>query len=629
MSNIGSNRTSTSKLQAPASRLTQPSSRLAKPLSTTTSTPRNVSNTTLQKPASLANPIQPRVPISKANSISNNSSNTSIADSDMSSIKSDDTSTLTNSSKNASSTTLGSLSMCRTTSTISSRTQKTNTQRPINNNETYSMQNDTTKRNSGSGDIVKNIEDVIARNKILEEENNVLKNLIHEENESPEGFDERRVLMLKCQVYQLEKQINILSRSLSFRKNAHTDALNTIATLSETFRSTIQNLDGRSSTPVKSISIDRGEFLRWTDMAESSRLKLIKTEDCAMSDENLKEMSEQSLLTTKFSKTNSKNADILDVCSGNLDHINLKQVGVLESNLSKLYKKLCRLKISLQTNSNNENDSETNQTAKSHLLPLHKENLRNQLEDCSNATRESCENLFDLMLIVPNAPWSVTKKTPIDKLTQESLLTKLKSIGIPKSKYQPIEVLFKAFFVASNYHHHIKSNELCALEEEIEFYRSSYSTQKSYIESVMHLFMKKYEHFIEELQVNLSVPLKSLIERFWIMKTESSEENLKEFLSFFKHYAKKFEQTLENIENMPKNDLIGNTFNELLRKLDTEVITLNSNFQKSIESLDLNKINLKELSNESDQIFSEVVSLTPKSSPFNSPTISMNDLKNI
>ncbi len=55
----------------------------------------------------------------------------------------------------------------------------------------------------------------------------------------------------------------------------------------------------------------------------------------------------------------------------------------------------------------------------------------------------------------------------------------------------------------------------------------------------MLLFMKKYEQFIDELKENLNVPLKHLIEKFWIMKNESTEQTLKEFLSYFKNYAKK------------------------------------------------------------------------------------------
>ena len=256
---------------------------------------------------------------------------------------------------------------------------------------------------------MKNIEDVIARNKLLEEENNVLKNLIHEEHDKPGRFDERRLLMLKCQIYQLEKQINILSKSLSFRKNAHTDSLNTISILSDSFRSIVQSADSRSLTPVKTLSVERSELVKWTELAESTRLKLIRSEEGLSngSDEG-KQLSEASLLSTSFSKSNNKHVDMLDVCSGSLDHVNLKQVAFLESNLAGLFRKLTRLKESLHTNLNEAsktNDANVNVKKKSQLLPLHKENLKHQLEDCCAATQESCDRLFDLALIVPSAPW--------------------------------------------------------------------------------------------------------------------------------------------------------------------------------------------------------------------------------
>ncbi len=279
---------------------------------------------------------------------------------------------------------------------------------------------------------------------------------------------------------------------MSFRKHAHTDSLNTISILSDTFRSIIQNAESRSLTPVKTVTIEKSELTKWTELAESTRLKLIRSEDNSMSQDDLSEQSEASLFTSKFAKTNSKHVNLLDVCSGDLNHVNLKQVSLLESNLSQLYKKLTRLKESLETNINenksNNAKSKTELPAsnkrKSQLLPLHRENLKSLLDECCLATQTSCSQLFDLSLIVPSAPWSTIKISPIDKLSQEALMSKLKSIGLPKSKLMPVECLLKAYYVASNYHNHMKSSEIVALNEEIKFYRSSYSLQKEYIESV-------------------------------------------------------------------------------------------------------------------------------------------------
>lgn len=435
--------------------------------------------------------------------------------------------------------------------------------------------------------------------------------------------------MLKCQIYQLEKQINILSKSLAFRKNAHTEALNGMCFYSDAFRSIIQNAEGRSMTPVKTFSIDRSEFVKWTEMAESTRLKLIRSEDSTMNEENIKEMSEESLLTTKFAKSNANSVDILDVCSGNLNHVNLKHVAVLETSLSKLFRKLTRLQESLRTNLNEtpvDKEKKSNNKTRSHLAPMHQENLRTQIDECHKSAQEACTDLFDLSLIIPSAPWAPLKKSTIEQITQETLIAKLKSIGLPKSKYLPVEILLKSFYVANNYHHHMKSNQLAAANEELEFYRSCFSVQKDYIESVMKLFMAKYEGFIGELKENLNGPLLALISKFWSLKEEVNEVNLKEFLAFFTQYAKKFEEVIGHVESMPANDLIGNTFNSLIGQLDTEVTALNNHCKHSLEQLDLNKLDLAALSRESDDVFREIVSLTPKESPVDSPVSSMKDL---
>ena len=69
---------------------------------------------------------------------------------------------------------------------------------------------------------------------------------------------------------------------------AHTDALNTIAIFSDNFRSIVQNAESRNMNPVKTLEIDKSEFVKWTELAESTRIKLIKTEDSSMNEENIK-----------------------------------------------------------------------------------------------------------------------------------------------------------------------------------------------------------------------------------------------------------------------------------------------------------------------------------------------------
>ena len=169
----------------------------------------------------------------------------------------------------------------------------------------------------------------------------------------------------------------------------------------------------------------------------------------------------------------------------------------------------------------------------------------------------------------------------------------------------------------------MKSLESLAFNEELKFYRQCYSIQRSYIESVMNLFRVKFEQFITEIRDSFSAPLKALIEKFWLMKNESTEENLKDFLGFFKLHAKKFDSILENMEKLPENDLIEQTFHTLVNQLDDQIIGLNKTFSNNLDKINLNKIDLNELSAQSDSLLSEILnaSSVTSSTAFNNDFI--------
>lgn len=73
----------------------------------------------------------------------------------------------------------------------------------------------------------------------------------------------------------------------------------------------------------------------------------------------------------------------------------------------------------------------------------------------------------------------------------------------------------------------------------------------------------------------------------------------------------------------------GNTFSGLLVQLDKEVDRLNAHCQASVQQLSLNKIDLEQLSRESDQIFGEVISITPKDSPTDDSPLPLASMANL
>jgi hypothetical protein len=174
----------------------------------------------------------------------------------------------------------------------------------------------------------------------------------------------------------------------------------------------------------------------------------------------------------------------------------------------------------------------------------------------------------------------------------------------------------------------MRNLELTALNEEVKFYRATYSVQKSYIESVMNSFKEKYQEFMRELEFNLKDPLESLVLKFWQMKDETTGDNLKDFLTNFKQNSVKFEEIIKNFELLPQNDLINLTFEQVLLRLEDQVVDMNKNLINKVNNLTSEIDKMKELSNQGDYLFNEVLKITLESGSnesFNISKLTNND----
>jgi hypothetical protein len=190
---------------------------------------------------------------------------------------------------------------------------------------------------------------------------------------------------------------------------------------------------------------------------------------------------------------------------------------------------------------------------------------------------------------------------------------------LPKQKQPAVEMLVKSYHVASNYHHHMKTLECSSLREEIEFYRSFYSLQKNYVESIIGLFKIKYQQFLDELKENFYAPLSLLVEKFWLMKGSDdgggqhdgggcTEESLRDFLNLFKVNSKRFQRILHStLTQTPTSDQVSSTFEQLIAKLDDEIEKLNKHFVANMANLSFQLEDVSSLSLESDKLLAEII----------------------
>jgi hypothetical protein len=83
---------------------------------------------------------------------------------------------------------------------------------------------------------------------------------------------------------------------------------------------------------------------------------------------------------------------------------------------------------------------------------------------------------------------------------------------------------------------------------------------------------------------------------------------------------------LTTFDELPKTDLIAQTFDQLIFSLDNEISSLNKACFSNLDDMNLNAISLKELSQQSDLLVLEIIKPTPESSPTITPSVSTNNL---
>ncbi len=153
----------------------------------------------------------------------------------------------------------------------------------------------------------------------------------------------------------------------------------------------------------------------------------------------------------------------------------------------------------------------------------------------------------------------------------------------------------------------MKTLECLALNEELTFYRSCYAVQKGYIESVLNSFKAKYTEFTEHLKKTLESPLRVLIEKFWQMKNETTEVNLKAFLELFKQNSLYFNEILEKLEDFPKNNLIDTTFEQIQAQMNNQINFTNDKFSEKLKNFRLTADETHQMCTQSDELLSEIL----------------------
>ncbi|XP_071824168.1 uncharacterized protein [Apostichopus japonicus] len=351
-----------------------------------------------------------------------------------------------------------------------------------------------------------------------------------------ETYEERRVNLLKSQVIQLERQIMLDMEALSKRSMVILEVENILERITEQFRDLLG-----SETPGPKVTIERSQLTRLIEDTEGARRRLYRSVETS----DTKHLAQPALFMGEFLKpirSDQSEISLLDVCRGHTDHLNLRHVSKLESKLFSLLKKLLVLQHDLTT-------APSSTSAVS--LPAAKI-LQDRSESLLATTlpllAECCQNLMELSLLVPAAPWPALRKSIHPEITSESVLSALPSF--PRSKQKQALAVVDALLKANNYSREVAKLEYKACSEELRFHQDVYDLHMEYTRAIFDALKESYQIFEKDMKDSICMPLLDILAKFNTLKDSSSEEALKSFLSSFKDHADELQDCANSMQTV-------------------------------------------------------------------------------
>ncbi|XP_071498803.1 uncharacterized protein [Diadema antillarum] len=400
---------------------------------------------------------------------------------------------------------------------------------------------------SGKASVInleRQLKDLKERNETLEKELENVKSMYEQlVAEGPaEQYSERRVHLLKAQVIQLERQVLMQAEGLSSRSRVLFEVENNLQSIADDLRELLS-----SEVKGPSVPVQRSQLTTMIETAESARLRLYKN----LESTNQENMELPLIFTGGFAKHKPHPYDcrpvsIMDVCSGKIDHLNLKHVAKLESKLFSLHHQLALLSESLKI-SLPRNDAEARSVANpyAHLPSASGERMMGLLVKVDRLLAECCQDLSSLSILVPAAPWPLLTKSIAPEVSVDSVLAALPSF--PRNKQQQVKSVIEAAIKASNYSRRVSKMEAKACAEELKFHQALYDLQFKYIQSLYDAVRESYMMFESSIQDTICTPMKDVMTHFERLRETASEDALRQFLSSFKSHRQQVNAATEGL----------------------------------------------------------------------------------
>lgn len=355
------------------------------------------------------------------------------------------------------------------------------------------------------------------------------------------SFDERRTQVLKARIIQLERQNELLLESISQRAASFEDVDGILTSVANCCRKYI----AKEGCPGREVNMERADLISCVTQLETARKKMYRQDNKMTDVSNLRATLLQDCLMSR-DNTNAPmtQTNLFDASTGKLEHLNLKFVAKLESQLSSLLRELVQLQQSMNDQRTLTSGGIQKEIISEDFLVMGIKHHRiDQMNKCCRLLQESSENLMDLSMLHPSAPWGLLRRPLFQNgVTVEHVMASFPKAASNNSKIKAtIETLMKAV----NHKQWMLQLQIQALKTELKFHRDVYSLQISYTHSLMESLKEGYKKFHCSTAETLFVPLKNILSAFSHLKNKGDEESWTKFLATFKIHSDTLEKAIE------------------------------------------------------------------------------------
>ncbi|CAF1025701.1 unnamed protein product [Adineta ricciae] len=336
--------------------------------------------------------------------------------------------------------------------------------------------------------------------------------------------ENRRYTHFRYQIYSLEKQVALLTRLLDAKR----EAVATCETILIELNQFLENLKDKIH---RKENLEESLVQSWIDRIESNRKKSFKSmQDHANLSDNDTLFAPNSL---KY--VNQAPIHLLDICSGKIEHLNLKNIANLESSLYNLHADLRTFQNELLDRTNHS------------IFPNLNNDLIQHSKELCKKINSTTNELFYLSILVPTRHQKCTFDS--EQITTEFLCQRINSqFRLSPNIKLYLQSIFNSLVSAFNHEIYLLKAELNMKTRQLSFYRHSLTKiHCQYIQNLIQILSTGQQSFNKQLQTVLYEPLVNIMKEFNKMNDEKSDESLKSFLFTFKIHVDQFNEILHDL----------------------------------------------------------------------------------